>query len=265
VNLLRRPIESFLPDGDYRPVAMPTTDVQVLQVLTRQRSVLRRYSDLSSVLVVPGGVGAPAVSCHQPVVDASGAARRSVKLGIGLSLISAIVRALGADGDVEFSYSDATAVEFSYADVVSDRVDLASLDTWLDEADFKPGLRHITDLLVSENVYIVVATLKARALSVTFWNEGAAGFDVAVPDIHATVQGNVSVTAGGAGRSQLTFRGKTALTVAAKAAQLRVDENGFWVSERLAQGGEIREIGGRSYLDDPVLRLAGEDPVSLPH
>jgi hypothetical protein len=58
----------------------------------------------------------------------------------------------------------------------------------------------------------------------------------------------------------MTFRGRTPLTVAAKAAQLKFDEHGFWVNERLATGPSVVEIRGLGaeparYLDDPELVL----------
>lgn len=256
MTFLHRSVESFLPDRDYLPIAMPTTDVQVLQVLTRQGAVLRRYSELASVLAVPDGADGPTVHRDQAVVDAGGTSRHAAKLGIGLSVVSAIVKALGADAGVEFSCSNATSVEYSYADVVSNWVDLASLDAWLAPADFRPGLRNITDLLVAEDVYVIVAALKARALSVTLMDENENGITVAIPPIEAAVGGKVSVSTSGTRREQLTFRGENALTVAAKAAQLKFDEDGFWVNVRLTSGVEIREIReGPTYLRAPELRL----------
>jgi hypothetical protein len=260
VGLFAHSVNSFLPDKDYLPIAMPTTDVQVLQVLTRQRSVLRRYSELARVLAPAEGAADPLISENEAVVDAGGTSRRSARIGIGLGIVSAIVKALGADAGIELSSSAARSVEYGYNDVVSDRVDLASLDSWLAQADFRPGLRNISDLLAAEDVYVVVAALKARALSVTLLDDTKNGVSVDIPAIQAAVGAKVSVTADAQRSSKMTFRGQTALTVAAKAAQLKFDENGFWVSERPVTGAEIREIPGlggdsASYLDGPELSL----------
>ena len=251
---------SFLPDKDYLPIAMPTTDVHVLQVLTRQRSVLRRYSDLPSVLVAAPATDDPLIKENEPVVNASGTKRRSAKIGIGLGVVSAIIKAFGADASIELSGSAARSVEYGYTDVVSDRVDLASLDSWLAQADFRPGLRNITDLLAAEDVYVVVAALKARGLSVTLLDSNSNGVDVDIPAIQAAVGAKISVSADSQRSSTLTFHGQTALTVAAKAAQLKYDENGFWVNERPAKGGEIRGIpgfntGSASYLGGQEMSL----------
>ncbi len=256
MSLFRHAAEPLLRDRDFLPVAMPTTDVQVLQVLTRQRSALRRYSDLAKVLAAADGSPAPTVKADQPTVNAGGTARRTLKAGIGLGLVSGIVRALGGKADLDLSIATARTVEFGYDDVTTDRVDLADLDAWLAGADFRPGLRNITDLLAAEDVYVITATLKARSVSVTLNGDNSAGATVDVPAIQSVVGAKVSVSGSGQRSDRLTFTGQTALTVAAKAAQLKFDERGFWVNERPVVNGEIRGIGDEvTYLREPVLRL----------
>lgn len=235
---------------------MPTTDVQVLQVLTRQRSVLRRYSDLPRVLIAAAGTADPVITRDEPVVNAAGKSRRSTKVGIGLGIVSAILKALGAEASIELSASAARSVEYGYTDVISDRVDLASLDAWLAQADFQPGLRNVADLLAAEQVYVIVAALKAWGLAVSFLDSNGTGVDVDVPTIKAAVGAKVSVDADSERSASMTFRGKTAaLTVAAKVAQLKFDANGFWVNQRLVTKGEIRGLGSASYLRDSELVL----------
>jgi hypothetical protein len=255
MSFFRRAAEPLLRDRDFLPVALPTTDVQVLQVLTRQRSALRRYSDLAKVLAAADGSPAPTVTADQPAVSAEGTARRTLKAGIGLGLVSGIVRALGGNAGLDLSIATASTVEFGYEDVTTDRVDLADLDAWLGGADFRPGLRNITDLLAAEDIYVITATLKARSVSVTLNGDTSAGATVDVPAIQSVVGAKVSVSAGGQRSERLTFTGKVALTVAAKAAQLKVDGHGFWVNERPVTGGEIRGLGEVTYLREPVLRL----------
>ena len=93
-----RSVESFLPDRDYLPVAMPTTDLQVLYVLTRQGGVLRRYSTLTTVL--DSDAEPATVNRGETVVNAAGNVTRINKVGIGLSVVSAIVKALGGDAGI---------------------------------------------------------------------------------------------------------------------------------------------------------------------
>jgi hypothetical protein len=53
MSIFRRGAESFLPKRDYLPLAMPTTGISLLDLLTKDGPVLRRYSSLSAVLT-PG-------------------------------------------------------------------------------------------------------------------------------------------------------------------------------------------------------------------
>lgn len=257
MSLLNRTAESFLPDRDYLPIAMPTTDIQVLQVLTRQGRIMRRYSDLRSVLAAPSDIAAPHTFRNQAVVDTSGMSHRTAKIGFGLSVVATIVKALGGGGDFNVSLAGAAAVHYAYADVYSDRVDLASLDNWLAHADFQPGLRNVTDLLVAEDVYVITAALKAQALCVTFFDKKENEIAVDLPAIQAAVGANISVTGNAMVTSQVTFRSHTPLTVAAKAAQLKFSDDGFWVNERPTSGREIRSMANDSvvYLSIPQLSL----------
>jgi hypothetical protein len=235
-------VAPFLPDRDYLPVAMPTTDVGVLQVLTRTRGALRRYSDLDRV-VIGATAGPPVVLRDQPVVDASGSATRQVKVGIGLNVVSALIRALGGEAGLNLTVEKATTIEYGYSDVVADRVDLATLDAWLADSDLAPNLRNAADLIAAESMYVVVAALKARAVEVRLLDDRANAVEVDVPAVQAAVGGTLTVSGGSSRTSRMTFRGVTAVTVAAKAAQLRLDERGIWVNERLRSDGEIRGLG----------------------
>jgi hypothetical protein len=258
MGLFGHAAQPMLRDRDYLPVALPTTDVRVLQVLTRQGPVLRRYSDLAKVLVAADGSAAPAVTTDQAVADAAGNSRRSAKAGIGLGIVAALVRALGADADVDLTASAARTVEYGYGDVTADRVDLADLDTWLAEADFRPGLRNIADLLAAEQVYVITAALRARSVTVKLHGAKSGEVSAALPAIHGVVTPKVSVTVDGERGDTLTFTGQAPLTVAAKAAQLKFDEQGFWVNQRPFAGGEIRDFSGVSYLREPGLVLSAE-------
>ncbi len=245
--LWRRSVEPYLPDLDYLPVAMPTTDVQVLQVLTRAGGALRRYSRLDRVLAVDPDVPAPAIAADQPVADASGSAAQTAKIGIGLNVVSSVIQALGGEAGLNIAADNARQVKFSYTKVVADRVDLASLDGWLTMADLQPNLRNVADLLAAEALYVVVGTLRAGGLDVEFLDENNAGVEVDVPAVQAVLGATVAVSAGSTRSSRLIFTGAQALTVAAKAAQLRFDEHGIWVNEKLRTDGEIRGLGGGRY------------------
>ncbi|MGI5241552.1 hypothetical protein [Dactylosporangium sp. CA-139066] len=243
--------EPFLPDRDYLPVAMPTTDVHVLQVLTRDGRALRRYSDLERIVLGPAAP--PVVARDQAVVDASGKATSRAKLDVGLNVVSSLIRALGGDAGLDVTVERAATVEYGYSGVVADRVDLASLDQWLAAGALAPDLRNAADLIGARDVYVVVGALKARAVEVRLLDEASNGVEVDVPAIQAAVGGKVSVSGGSTRSSRMTFQGENPLTVAAKAAQLRLGAGGLWINERFRTDGEVRTI------DEPYQFLGGAE------
>jgi hypothetical protein len=256
MTLFRANAEPFLPDGDYLTVAMPTTDVEVLQVLAAERHILRRYNSLATVLTSDLDIAKIKSVLDQPVVDVKGSATRKTTIGLGASVVASLVQALGGQGiGVHLAATGARSVQFGYSDVVADRIDLGSLDFWLASADFNPGSRAIADLLVSDDMYVVVGTLKARAISVTLLDSDEQSIAVDVPIISEAVGGQIAVSRADASSATLTFSGSRPLVVAAKAAQIKTDpERGLWVSDRLRKKGEIRELGQKddlSYLTSP--------------
>lgn len=244
-------------DSDYLPVAMPTTDLQVLYVLTGRPGVLRRHSTINTALKAGPGSTLPTVISEAVVADSSGSMTRSTKVGLGLSAVTTIARALGASGEVRLSANGAHTIQYGYSDVSADRVDLADLDRWLGAADFDPAARSTADLLAADTCHVVVAVLKAKALDVTVLDEhgGAVALDV------SAVQQAVDVEVGAAVASRtsdtLTFRGTSPLAIGAKVITIKVDENGFAISNRRIDGRtEIRGgLGGYTYLREPELRF----------
>jgi hypothetical protein len=252
--MFRRAARSFLPDRHYLPVAMPTHDVQVFDVLTRARDgSLDRYSRLDEVLAMPSEAR---VHRDEPVVDTSGATGSTAKLGLGLNVVSSLIQALGGDAGITVQSENVTGVRYSYTKVVSDRVDLASLDRGLYRADLRPDLRNAADLLAAGHIYVVVGALRARALEVEFVRDGTKGVDVDIPAIQAMVGGDIAVTVESHRSSRMTFTGKTTLTVAAKAARLNLAPDRIWINEQMHPAGEIRGLGDE---DDTYSFLTGDE------
>lgn len=261
MSLFSRATQSWLPDSDYLPVAMPTTDVYVLQVLAGDGQALRRYSRLDNVLVHSPDSGLPAIKPEAPVVDASGSVTRSTKIGLGLSVLSEILHALGAGAGVDLKVEAATGVEYGYANVNADSVDLADLDRWLVGADFDPRARTTSELLAAEEMYVVVATLKASAVTVQLLDANQKSIELDVPAVQGLVGGQLTVSASTSRSSRLTFHGSTALVVAAKAVRIQLDERGFYLDRRPRQDGEVRGgLAGRGVqpqlLEGGSLRLS---------
>jgi hypothetical protein len=252
MSFFRRQAEPFLPDADYLSATMPTTDLEVLMVLARERGILRRFSTLPTVFTSASSAEDIAVTRDQTVVAVRGTASRKMKIGIGASIAAGLISALGGKSiGAHLMASRAKSIEFGYTDVTADRVDLGSLDHWLAAADFNPQSHSTADLLASENMFVIVGLLKARGVSVKLLDDNEQSLSVDLPVIADAVGAQVTTGASGERNTTLTFSGKSPLGVGVKAAQIKVEaDGGFWINSRLSSKGEVRGFGGAgpSYL-----------------
>lgn len=256
MSLFGRGSKSFLPDRDYLPMAMPTTDFDVLWVLTRNGGALRRFGALSDVLAAGHPLAAEAIRRGQVTANAAGSAARSVKAGLSLGLVNTILTALGGKAGLDLSATGAHSIEYGYTDVTADIVNVALLDAWLSDADLAPGAGRVADLVVAERLYTVVASLKAAGVTSKMKDEKGIDVKVDVPTVEQLVGGGVSVSGSSTQTSELTFRGSVPLVIAAKVARLKVDERGFWVDEEPVSKGEIRGLSSVEYLTGDEIRLS---------
>ena len=240
MSLFSRGAPSFLPDRDYLPLAMPSAGVDVLDVLSLAGGALHRYSSLGSVLLCDENVPFPKPGRDVSVASAEGFSRRRAKLGIGLSVTSQILRALGSSARVKMDAKGVSAVEYAYSDVTTRAIDIADLDKWLASADFDPSLRVSSDLLAAERLYVITAVLRARALTVTFLDDKdcAVALDIStiIDSADATSVLNVNVESKGS----VTFSGRKALCVAVKACRIGMDSHGFFIGTTPRNRGEVR-------------------------
>ena len=248
---------SFLPDRDYLPMAMPTTGFDVLWILTRNGGTLRRFGILSDVLVAQDLLPTDAVRRDEITANAAGTVTKSAKAGLSLGIVNAILTALGGKAGLDLSATGAHSVEYAYTDVTADAVNLARLDAWLSGADLAHAVGRVADLLVAERLYMVVASLKAAALTSKMRDEKGTDLKVDVPVVQQLVGGGITVSGSSGRANELTFHGSVPLTIAAKVAQLKVDERGFWINEEPVSEGEIRGLSpGVEYLSEDEIRLS---------
>jgi hypothetical protein len=238
-------------------MAMPTADFDVLWILTRDSGVLRRFGVLSDVLAVGDPLPAEVVRRDQITANATGTAAQSVKAGLSLGLANTILTALGGKAGLDLSAAGAHSVEYHYTDVTADVVNIARLDAWLSHADLAPGAGRVADLLVAERLYMAVASLKAAGVTSKMRDGEGMDLEVDVPTVQQLVGGNVTVSGSSTRTNEFTFHGSAPLVIAAKIAQLKVDERGFWINEEPVSDGEIRGLSaGVEYLTGDEIRLS---------
>jgi hypothetical protein len=238
-------------------MALPTAGFDVLWILTRNGGTLRRFGILADVLISRDLLAADAVRRDEITGNAAGTASKSAKAGLSLGIVNTILTALGGNAGLDLSATGAHSIEYSYTDVTTDIVNLARLDAWLSGADLAPGAGRVADLLMAERLYLVVASLKAAGCTSKMRDAKGVDLKLDVPTVQQLVGGGITVSGSSTQANAITFRGSVPLTIAAKVAQLKVDERGFWINEEPVSDGEIRALSpGVEYLTGDEIRLS---------
>jgi hypothetical protein len=261
MNLFGRLAKQFIDGENYLPIATPTTDLHVLDVVTGRSGSLDRYGSLDRVLTAGVGQQLPTVDKDAKVIIPSESMTKSTKVGLGLSIVSTIARALGVTAELKLSSTSVRTIQYSYDDVTADSVKLVDLDKWLVTADFDPTARTTAELLIAERCHVVVAVLKAKSLNVNLFDEQDKAVSLGASAAESKANASTEVTSNASGT--LTFHGKSRLAIAAKVITINVDENGFRMSNRPLGNGRIRSLSGSdyaeyTYLDGPELRFEME-------
>jgi hypothetical protein len=258
MGMFRHAAISFLPDGDYVPLAMPTTDIDLMWLLTQEGRYLHRFGLMQDVLAAPNDLPDKAFRLAQPVANAKGTTSNTKKAGLSIAVTNTILTALGGKAGLDLSATGAASVEYEYTGVTSDAVFDSQLDAWLAEADYAPGAGRSADLLAAEQLYLVVGTLKATGLTVTSKDEHGGALDLQVPTVQELVGGGLTVSTNAGRSSSLTFGGDRPLVIAVKAAQLQLDWRGFGLGAHPAGAQGVRgglAGGGARYLKADELYL----------
>ena len=208
----------------YNVIRLPKADVAPLQLLTRNGSALGRIGDLSTVILPRGAVALPAVKRDTPAASLSGQRSGTLSVGVGLSVLGSIIGAMGGSKlGLDLAYKNARSVIFEFQDVLEDRIEVASLDQYLSDADVSPFSTHVGQLLDADQIYVTTATLKSSKIAVEARGVKDEGLDLSVPEIKGVVGGNVKVGASSASASTITFEGSLPLVFGFQAARLVYD------------------------------------------
>jgi hypothetical protein len=240
MSLFGAQVKQFLPDRDYLSLALPTSDMDVLWVLTRDRGAVRRFGVLADVLTGPTPPGEELIRREAIVVDATGNGNHSEKAGLTLNIVNTILTALGGKAGLSLADTGASTVDYTYTDVRADTVDIVKLDGWLAQADLSHTSPRVGDMLFAEKIYVVVGALKASGIAVSLFDDTSQSVKADIPTIQNVVGGGISINKEEGHSNKVAFHGAQSLTVAAKVAQLKADERGFWVNERPLSGNSFQ-------------------------
>src|SRR5690606_2506066 len=101
----------------------------------REDTRLTRLGDLDTVLLPGDGAPLPAITDNVTAANISGERTRDLSLGVGLSILSGVIGAMGGSTvGLDAGYKQARTTVFEFHDVLKDSAELAAIDQYLTSA-----------------------------------------------------------------------------------------------------------------------------------
>lgn len=249
------PLITYLKEFGYNAVRLPKADLRPLQLLERSGRSLTPLGALDDVFLSPHDP--PVIRSNTRSTTISGKRSNAVKIGFGLNLLGNFVAAMGGSAlALRPRYEGATRMTFEFRDVLADAIRITELDEYLGTADVNHAARYVNQVLESNDIFIVTATLKTKKLIISADRNQAATIPVNLQQFQ-TELGSVTVSATASATDQLTYEGKTPLVFAFQAVRLMYDGE--------YKGFDRDRLPGRFVLHGTMIAGSGELPDDVPN
>jgi hypothetical protein len=249
---------SLLDSYGYLIVRLPKADVKPMQILLKQGKDLDRIGELTTLLQTGNTIPLPQIIENLPAANISGQRTGDLKIGIGVSLLSSILSAMGgSSASLATKYRQAVTLTFEFHDVLEDRVEIAKIDQYLADADLNPFSRYLSALLEADQLYITTATIKSHKFTVEAKKSDGGTLALSIPEIQNAAGGNVKVSSQVDTTSRITYEGNIPLVFGFQAVQLFYNQGHYTAFESLS-GLAMRH--GEPVLNTTVKKLVSEGP-----
>ena len=229
---------TFLNGFGYNVVRAPKVDIQPLQLLIREKGIMKNLGELASLLNVGDLAPLPGIKRDKQMANISGSRTSDLSAGVGISILGNIIGAMGGSKlGLEAKYAQAKTISFEFADVLEDSLEIVMLDQFLAGADVNPLSRFVANLLEADDIFVITAVIKSQSISVLSKKKNDTAVVVSVPEIKEIVGGNVDVSTKSGSESTITFSGKVPLVFGFQAIQLTYEDGQYKTFKHLKPGG----------------------------
>ncbi|MFF4347886.1 hypothetical protein [Streptomyces sp. NPDC001530] len=169
----------------------------------------------------------PRPSPPVPAADISGRSSSAMSFGMGASLLSSFVGALGGALDASAKYTNAKTMQFIFREVQKIQVKPSAVSEYIETGDLRwdsPLFRPFLD--TGRQLYIVTEVAVAKELMVRYERGSGTAARVEFPTLEGLVNGAVSVSVDSARSHEVTYTGQTPVTFAFKCFELGIDDGG---------------------------------------
>lgn len=230
------PSITFLNKFGYNVVKLPRVGIEPMDVIGRDETTqwlgpLRSVWKSTAAEPVPG--------TPRPAMQITGQKTDALELKIGLKILANALSAFGASvPSLDFAYSSAHKVQFSYTNVTSTAVAPFDAGNYLTEGTLNTNNPVVQHYFTGEDTqaFLIVDVLKSDSISVLATDERGNAVSVDVPAIQAMVGANVGVKTSGIDHSTLSYKGPQPVTFGFIVDEIDFDGTKWSLSGSAASG-----------------------------
>jgi hypothetical protein len=231
------PSITFLNKFGYNVVKLPRVGIEPMDVIG---------SDTTTQWLGPirtvwqSTVPEPTPGAPNPAAALVGQQTDQLDISFGIKILANALSAFGATvPSLEFAYTRARKVTFTYTDVTSTAVAPFEAGNYLTKGTLNtdnPVVKHYFQDPDAE-AFLIVEVLKSASITVTATDSKGTTVGVDVPAIQGVVGANVTVKASSSGENSITYTGKAPVTFGFRVDRIEFDSGVWSLSGAAASGG----------------------------
>jgi hypothetical protein len=258
------PLISSLRLHGYSVVTLPRANVKPLQVLTRNDNYFYKVGEFTTVFKAKSNIDVPKVKENVEAVDLSGKRSSEFSLDVGLTLVGNIISAFGGSPlGLDNAYSHSKTISFAYEDVLENRIEMSELRQFLNDAEINPFSPHTSELLESDEVYLITSTIKSKKITVYPTASTVTTLKDSITTIQGIVGANIKVTNTGQDPPAMMFESSIPLVLGFKAIQIFYREGRYEMQELPSSDISMRQEPNKNTISPitagPFVRLITDD------
>jgi hypothetical protein len=243
------PFVTLLESFGYCVARTPSANLAPLQLLLGTSGELDVLGPLVAVVTPVAGGHPPAVRRDRPAPTISGRRTGTLDVAAGLSLLAAVVSAMGGSRlGLDDTYRAADTVTFEFSDVTEDSVELVDLDRFLADGRVTRASLHVASLLKDDALSVTTAVVKSRTLTVEARTEDGIGVTVDVPALQRLAGSRLAVTQSSSSSEAVVYTGSVPLGFGFRAVKLLYDHGRYNAFAPIEPGAASVRGPRREYL-----------------
>lgn len=251
---------TYLQRFGYNVVRHPREGIAPLDVIGHQRGTVSVLGRLDQLIAEPGPL--PRIITDEVAADINGQATDELHVGIGLSLMKAVLSGFGGGAGINAAFAGARTVQLVFDGVLTDRV------LPLDVAKFLNDRVVDSDPLLDQyiggkgTIYVVTQTVKSAKLEVVAKDRHGTAVELDVQQLQALVGGQVKVDAAARSQGTVTYEGPKPLVFGFQCFEVGFERGEFQLfssrpgSRAMAAGKDV--TNGSILAEDELLEIEGE-------